>query len=153
MDLNFAGPPLLMRTQLDYRMAKLGVVTDMMKDVLGGQPCHCIYTTASRGFSATAEFLVLCIDNSVKSIIDQLINTDANLQTQVTTLVAENDVLKANLTKLGAQQSTKSNFFVFSVTLCHRGAGGGAEAGDGTCIGIAGVVHCLSSYTAFGLYL
>jgi len=51
---------------------------------------------------------VLCIDDSVKSIIDQLINTDVNLQTQVTTLVAENDVLKANLTKLEAQQSTKS---------------------------------------------
>ena len=48
--------------------------------------------TASRGFSATAEFLVLCTDDSVKSIIDQLINTDANLQTQVTTLVAENDI-------------------------------------------------------------
>ena len=51
---------------------------------------------------------MLCIDDSVKSIIVQLINTDANLQTQVTTLVAENDVLKANLTKLEAQQSTES---------------------------------------------
>jgi len=51
---------------------------------------------------------VLCIDDSVKSTIVQLINTDANLQTQVTTLVAENDVLKANLTKLEAQQSTDS---------------------------------------------
>jgi len=78
--------------------------------VLGGQPRHCIYTTASRGFSATVEFLVLCTDDSVKSIIVQLINTDANLQTQVTTLVAENDVLKANLTKLEAQQSTESKY-------------------------------------------
>jgi len=51
---------------------------------------------------------VLCTDDSVKSIIDQLINTDANLQTQVTTLVAENNVLEAKVTKLEDQESTKS---------------------------------------------
>ena len=43
-----------------------------------------------------------------KSIIDQLINTVANLQTQVTKLMAENNILKGKVTKLEAQVSTKS---------------------------------------------
>ena len=47
-------------------------------------------------------------DDSGNSIMDQLINTVANLQTQVTILVAENNMLKAKVTKLEAQESTKS---------------------------------------------
>ena len=47
-------------------------------------------------------------DNPGNSIMDQLINTVANLQTQVTKLVAENNMLKAKVTKLEAQESTKS---------------------------------------------
>jgi len=40
--------------------------------------------------------------------MDQLINTVANLQTQVTKLVTKNNVLEAKVTKLEAQESTKS---------------------------------------------
>ena len=47
-------------------------------------------------------------DDSGNSIMDQLINAVANLQTQVTKLVAENKMLKAKVTKLEAQESTKS---------------------------------------------
>jgi len=47
-------------------------------------------------------------DDSGNSIMDQLINAVANLQTQVTKLVAENKMLKANVTKLAAQESIKS---------------------------------------------
>jgi len=47
-------------------------------------------------------------DNSGNSIMDQLINTVANLQTQVTKLVTKNNMLEAKVTKLEAQESTKS---------------------------------------------
>jgi len=66
------------------------------------------FTQLLRAISERQLSFLSYVDDSMKSTVDQLINTVANLQTQVTTLVAENNVLKANLTKLEAQETTES---------------------------------------------
>ena len=77
------------------------------------------FTQLLRAISERQLSFLSYVDDSMKSTVDQLINTVANLQTQVTTLVAENNVLKANLTKLEAQETTESKFLcILFNTMC-----------------------------------